>query len=375
MSRVIVSIMSDQTIQNYIFIKENFQIGDELLFISSHKMQNKIEWITNTLQYVNCNISSIILDVNEEERWFKMSNKIRESLTEGNKYIVNITGGTKYMSMAVLRVFEDFDSNFYYIPFPKNEILLFKKDHPEKLNYAVTIEEYLSLFNVLQDPKHNTLIKKEDYTKSFFNLFISGELTQNEFAIIDKLRAYRDRGIQDISLLEETISTNEKKPQIIDLSNFLKTICFDTDEPNKLKPVEIQYLTGGWFEEYIYNKVVSDVHPTDIALGLQIKKLKNPFLNDLDIVFTLGNKLFVIECKTGISSVKMLNDTIYKAAALKETLFGLPGNTFIFSLGGIVENFEFTAKNMGITYFDRSTFIDELKWKKLVETIKNIAKV
>lgn len=108
---------------------------------------------------------------------------------------------------------------------------------------------------------------------------------------------------------------------------------------------------------------------------MQIKKLKNPFLNDLDIVFTLGNKLFVIECKTGISSVKMLNDTIYKAAALKETLFGLPGNTFIFSLGGIVENFEFTAKNMGITYFDRSTFIDELKWKKLVETIKNIAKV
>ncbi len=375
MSRVIVSIISEQTIPNYIFIKEHFKIGDELLFITSHKMENKVVPILATLGYVNCNSSSIILKENEEEKWIDMCNQIYSNLDRGAKYIVNLTGGTKYMSMAVLRVFEEYDSVFYYIPFPKNELLLLKENVPFKLSYRVDIKEYLSLYNVLQDESAYKIVKDEVYTNSFFNLFISKTFTSTEFVIIDLLRAYRDRGIKDIDKVENNESDNERKPQIMGLKNFVTKYYFVEDKINSLSPSDIQYLTGGWFEEYIYFKVKNEIEPTDIAIGIKIKRQQNPFLNDLDVVFTLGNKLFVIECKTGISGVKMLNDTVYKATALKETLFGLSGYTFIFSLGGPVENFELTAKNMGITYYDRSYFTESRKWNEVINKIKNIAKV
>jgi hypothetical protein len=374
MNRVIVSIISEQTIPNYIFIKENFQIGDELLFVSSKTMASKIENITSTLGYPDVKSVNIILDDNEEERWFRMCSKIREPLKEETKYIVNLTGGTKYMSMAILRVFEDYESEFYYIPFPKNEMLILKKDHPQKLSYRVSINEYLSLYNVSTEGKHNLITKTEEVTSEFFNVFVNRHFSQEEFQIIDKLRDYRNCGIKDIITVETNLSTNEKKRQIIGLKEFLIKQKLLKIDGNQLTKYDVQYLTGGWFEEYVYNRMKQDIKPQDIALGLKIKRTLNPFANDLDVVFTLGNKLFVIECKTGILDTKMFNETVYKATALKETLFGLPGNTFIFSLGVNDEKFEQTAKNMGITYYDRSFFTDEKKWEALVDRIKGIAK-
>lgn len=366
--------MSEQTIPNYIFIKENFQIGDELLFISSQKMESKIDWIISTLGYVNCTISKIILEVNEEELWFKMCNKIRLKLTENTNYIVNLTGGTKYISMAVLRVFEDYDSEFYYIPFPKNEVLILKKDHPIRLEYRVNIKEYLSVYNVMKEGTPNLILKTPEFTKTIFKIFANGNFTNSEFQIFDKLRAYRDKGIKDIKEVEIIESVNERKPQIHGINLFLSKYNFDLVKVNQLSNLEVQYLTGGWFEEYVFNKIKDEINPQDISIGLKIKRTQNPFLNDLDVVFTLGNKLFVVECKTGILNTKMFNETVYKATALKETLFGLPGNTFIFSLGASDDKFERTAKNMGITYYDRSYFTDEEKWKQIVEKIKSIAK-
>lgn len=375
MGRVIVSIISEQTIPNYIFIKENFQIGDELLFISSQKMENKIESILSTLGYVNCITSSIILKENEEEKWKDMCNRIYSNLNREAKYLVNLTGGTKYMSMAVLHVFDEYQCDFFYIPFPKNEMLLLKENTSTKIDYKVSIDEYLSLYKVLKNNSSSEIVKDEAYTNSFFKLFITSTFTSSEFQIIDLLRVYRDKGIKDIDELEKNESQNDKKPQIVGLRGFLEKYNFVENSIKLLTPMEIQYLTGGWFEEFIYFKIKNEIQPTDIAIGVKIKKVQNPFLNDLDVVFTLGNKLFVIECKTGMSGTKMLNDTVYKASALKETLFGLSGNTFIFSLGSFVESFQLTAKNMGITYYDRSYFTESKKWDVVIDKIKSIAKV
>ena len=374
MSRVIVSIISEQTIPNYIFIKEKYIIGDELLFISSQKMEPKIEWIVSTLGYVNCKIAKILLVENEEEKWFRMCNKIRSGLSKNTKYIVNLTGGTKYISMAVLSVFEGYDTDFLYIPFPKNDILILKNDQPLKLNYRVNINEYLSLYKVLKKENPIQLTSTIEYTTTFFEYFTSEKTNKSDFEILDKLRDYRDKGIKDIGEVQNNEQKNEKMRQINGLIDYLKEIQFEPNSINQLSKHEIQYLTGGWFEEYIFNKIKMDINPQDIALGLKINRTRNPFLNDLDVVFTLGNKLFVVECKTGILNTKMFNETVYKATALKETLFGLPGNTFIFSLGASDEKFEITAKNMGITYYDRSYFTDKEKWKGVVEQIKSIAK-
>jgi len=382
--------MSDQTIPNYIFIKENFRIGDELLFISSRKMEPKIDWIVSTLDYVNCQIKTIILDINDEERWDEMIRKITNRLDAKNDYIVNLTCGTKYMSAAVQKVFELFKSEFYYIPFPKNEILMFgKENNPIYLNFRVGIAEYMKLHNVKY--KNKTQIIDKDYTDKFFSYFIERKFSAAEWEVISLLRQYRDlekvgnnyrlsRKIE-ISTVEAGLQKSKKSfSGIKDLSQFLKTIDFPLKEKGNIYESEIQFLTGGWFEEYVFNMIIEKIKPTEIVLGVDIDQNEYTNKNDLDVVFTYGNKLFVIECKTGISKTEfkgeeaMFKEIAYKAATIKGTLLGLPGNSFICSLSDGNEKFKTTAKKMGINYYDRSYFIEEIKINQLISDIKFIAK-
>lgn len=374
MKRCIVNMVSEQTIPSFLFIKEKVMFGDELLFISSRKFEERVQWMKNALGYADAHYDIVLLNDGEEEQWDKMIGTVQKKLSRNISYVVNLTGGTKYMMLAVYQAFQGYEAEFYYIPFPKNSILKISDNNPFILNYRINVEEYLINYGVAFTEK--TIIESAQYTDVFFNYFIKGHLN---FSIINLLRSYRNAKKIDIHEVEKTISNNEKKPQISGLSAFLSKIEFPLKEEGKLYSEETQYITGGWFEEYVYNKIKEKIGPQDVKLGLLIRRSinqqkGNKHVNDLDVVFTYGNKLFVIECKTGIDSQKMFNETVYKAASIKETLLGLSGNSYIFSLAGEDERLKPITETMGITYFDRSYFVDKGKFETIVQDIKKKAK-
>lgn len=368
MNRVIVSIISEQTIPNYLFIREFFQTGDCLLFIASQKYSKRIEWIIQTLNFTNVSVESIVFPEGGEERWVDMESLLLEKLSLENCYIVNLTGGTKYMSLLIQHVFEKFNSIFYYIPYPQNVILEPSKNESIPLKYRLNIQEYFSNYNVLFTEKK--ISKKEDYGDYFFNRFIGGSL---DYKIIDLLRFYRDKKKIAIASIETCVPT-EKRPRIEGLGEFLSNIKFSVAENGFLQRSEIEYLTGGWFEEYMYYKIKKYINPQDIKLGVLIKRTEGTNQNDLDVVFVFGNKLFVIECKTGILGKRMFNETVYKATAIKEAVLGLSAVTFISSL--VTEDHELKeiAQNMGISYKCREDITDSLRMEDFMNQIKERAK-
>lgn len=368
MRRVLVNIISEQTIPNYLFTKEMIQPGDELLFISSQKFCDRIDWIENTLEYSNCKTERIIFPLRGEEKWKDMEDLLYSKLSKDCQYVVNLTGGTKYMSLLVQHVFEKYTSSFYYIPFPQNVILEPSKNDFKKLDYRLTIKEYLSNYNVTFSEKQVT--KDEAYCDYIYERFINGSLN---FDVIDKLRAYRNKKKIAISSIETCIST-DKQPRIEGLADFIETINFSLKDLDFLNRSEIEFLTGGWFEEYIYYKIKRFINPQDIKLGVLIKRTENTNQNDLDIVFTFGNKLFVVECKTGILGTKMFNETVYKATAIKEAVLGLSANTFIVSLATNDEALKITAKNMGITYICRDDIEEQSRFEEFMNQIRIKAK-
>ena len=80
MSRVIVNIISEQTIPNYLFIKEIFQPGDSLLFIASQKFSERIGWIVQSLGFADISVESILFPEGGEERWEDMESMLKEKL-------------------------------------------------------------------------------------------------------------------------------------------------------------------------------------------------------------------------------------------------------------------------------------------------------
>lgn len=362
MSKTIVSIISEQTIPNYLFIKEMFHPGDQLLFISSKKMSNRIEWIEITLKWSLCDPRHVVLENDgDEEDWASMSTQIEKALSKGEEYLVNLTGGTKYMALAVQSVFTHYKSRFYYIPYPQNRILSANELESKPIDHRVSVEEYVHLYNQPLKAAHEPIMPKA-YTEKFFQLFLAG-WEKEIWEIIDKLRAYRDA--KKCIPIEEIESADDGKlPRIEGLKAFLDQISFEND--GTLSKYQAQYLTGGWFEECIYHRIKDMLNPKDIMLGPKTTSTNN----DLDVVFTLGNKLYVVECKTGVEGRGMLNEIVYKASALKENLLGLSARSFIFSLGQDNEMWSQAAKNMGITYYGRSTFVDDNLFQCVMNAIR-----
>ena len=367
MRKTLVSIISAQTIPNVLFVKEMYQDEDKLMFISSKIMESKIDWIVNALKMTDSKqITRIVLDnPDDEERWDVMCDKIKSYLTEEETYFVNLTGGTKYMDFAVSEIFEKFVRTIYYIPYPKNYILSPRSHNNIPINTRLSVAEYLTAYNIPFRCK--SITQNEDYTSSFYNLYVTGQLSDDDKVILDKLRAYRSKNIEIARI--ETCEDTEKIPRIEGLSEFISLTGFPAKD-GKLTKYENQYLTGGWFEEYVYFLIKNRINPDDIQIGVEIQKSESTNINDLDVVFTKGNKLYVIECKTGVGSEGLFNQIVYKASALKEKLLGLSAKSYIFSLNPPIDDrLKQTAANMGTNYIDLSDFTDGEKMNNLFNDI------
>lgn len=357
--KTIVSIISAQPTPNYLLIRELFEPGDKLMFITSTKMQPNIKPIVDTLCWKNVDISEVVLCDGEEERWEPMCNSIKKVLNENVHYAVNLTGGTKYMALAVQSVFENYNSDFYYIPFPRNVILT--KNGEQSINTRVSVVEYMSMHG--HKIKSGETIRSFEDAKEMLTTFLH-KLDHTKFDVIDKLRAYRNSDTC-ISWIEKK-ADNGQKPSIPNLSNFLKSIGFKPHKDDNLSKYEIQYITGGWFEEYVYYLIQHNIGINDILFGVKLNKTNN----DLDVVFTKDNRLYVVECKTGIEKGSMLNQIAYKSAALNEYLKGLSSKSYIFALASSNADWLKIPTQMGITYFGRDFFEKEDKTQELLNKLK-----
>ncbi len=385
MNKTIVSIISEQTSPNYIFIREKYQDGDKLLFISSQRFKSKIDVLMSVLNY-QCPVQEIILcGEGDEENWSSMTEQITAQIDRQETYLVNLTGGTKYMAMAVKTAFEQAPlSEFCYIPLPKNLIISPNYANSVSLQYRMTIKEYFGLYG-LSTTASKKLTQSKETSETMLSLFLNDYFRNEEKSrVLSLLRKYRDNNV-NIATVETCEGTAEdKKPQIVGLSAFLSDLAkvsgFVQKDPLRLSKYETQYITGGWFEEYVYTLIQEKIQPTDIQLGLLVRRKGDSFeqnKNDLDVVFTKGNKLFVIECKTGVptNGVSAFKEIVYKATALKESLFKMPAKSFIFALTTPekTDDFRKTAQYMQIDFYDQTVFTDMQQTMRLIQNINTFA--
>ena len=116
------------------------------------------------------------------------------------------------------------------------------------------------------------------------------------------------------------------------------------------------------------------LQPDDIAMGVHISNGIIKHNNELDVCFMKANKLFVIECKTGVTSESLYNEIVYKVCALKEVLLGT-SNSYIFSLKKDHKGlWKKTARYMGITFCDWLNLTKPEMLKDILRSMDKIAK-
>jgi len=293
MVKILISILSDHIIPNYLFIKEKSNAFDKLIFITTQYVEQKnIDGnLERTLGFKTKSIRRILV---EEDNYVSILEKLQtEKFDFNDEYYINQTGGTKVMSIALFEFFRRFNSHFVYIPIGKNIYYNFENSADIKLNYRISLEEYLSLYG-LRYECDNTLICDAAQTFAFF----------------DEVKGENIR-------LSGKVCNAHKEP---------------TSEMRK-------YYSGAWFEEYTYLRIKEEFKLPDNAIALSAKICRNTSNtndNEIDVIYVYENILNIIECKVsmvgyGKISIQKIEKYLYKLAAIAKDL-GLRVNSYLFTL-------------------------------------------
>ena len=297
MSTILVSILSKHTLPNYLFIREIEGKYDELLFITTPEVDkdNRGFQLQTALGKDNGDVVYVTVDGND---YRKALDDLRNwEIRKGDKYIVNLTGGTKMMSLAVHDFFLHFDTHFYYVPIGKNQYYNLSTGMWLPLLYRASLKEYFALYG-MKYTCNNTLTYSAEQTSALFE-----KVRYKQFKLPRKLMHANDEGVW-------------------------KT------------PEDKRYYGGGWFEEYTYSRIKRQygLRDEDIALSLKIYRNKVQATNDneLDVTFIRDNALYVIECKVTMigfnTTVPHTIETyLYKLAAISKD-YGLVVNPYLFTL-------------------------------------------
>lgn len=114
MSKTIVSILSEHLVPNLIFIREMEGTYSDLLFITTPLMEQRRSGIHLEIA-LGLDPESVRRVVVPNDNYRAILRELEATdLPEGQEYLVNITGGTKMMSLAVARYFDRYDSHLVY---------------------------------------------------------------------------------------------------------------------------------------------------------------------------------------------------------------------------------------------------------------------
>lgn len=335
MTHIHVCLVSEHTIPNILAI-HHFK-PEMILFITTDDMERrgKVLAILKTLsrlglEYDKCSYRITV----REDSILDCHRKIDEWIRgrEDSEFTVNLTGGTKIMSIAAYEYFKDYNSKMIYIAYPKNEFIIpFPKRIPGKpadIDLRLSVIQYLTAYgldatneNKLENYQQDALGRRdltwwivENYD-SLKNLLIwfSGNLREH-------------RSDKEFELNGPFSGATTEELALLERFNF---VYDNSIIRKKLTRSEIRYLTGGWLEEFCFNSISQYIGGgiNDVVIGLQLRN-KQGRDNEFDVMFTKDNALYFIECKSLDQHDDRNVDILYKIGALQKE-FGLKVNSFL----------------------------------------------
>jgi hypothetical protein len=294
MSTVLISILSEHSVPNFLFMKELAGEYDKMVFVTTQQIASRQrgQQLERAMGLKELSVPRVVVESDDYK-------EIRTQLEtfgfdDGNYYLVNLTGGTKMMSIATHDFFMRKNASFYYVPIGKNTYYNLATGENKPLNYRITLKEYFTLYGLFFE-NNQEFLKPADVTLKLFS-----KIARRNFYLPFRF-----------------IHAQEEED-----------------------PVNKRYYGGEWFEEYTYLRLKQTYRLDDehIARSVRIFRNEEDIINDneLDVAFLHNNTLYVVECKVtmygpGRKIQQTVESYLYKLAAVSKD-FGLIVNPYLFTL-------------------------------------------
>lgn len=259
---------------------------------------------------------------------------------ESENVILNVTGGTKIMAFAAFEVFRTEKKPILYVDTQDKRVQLLS---PEIKNLdfpgVIKVKPYLQAYG--------QIIKEDDTDR---------DRVQQHRPVVDALLngiSEFDHGLSVLNGLTAPHRNARAFPITIAMPSSgvtargLDQLVSLFERHHLLKRAgrtfllatldDVKFLSGDWIAEHVF-RLVTGLSPTDVRMGVEVawdQKGSKPSENEYDVVFTHGNRLYLIECKTKHfnENEERENDQnlIYKLESLRDAAGGLYGKGMLVS--------------------------------------------
>lgn len=405
----LVSLVSEQTVPNYLSIK-TFTEANYYFFISTQKMEdpvkgNRREWLIHAAGIEQNNTEAILVNPEIKEDLLEKLSNINWN-EKFSRIIVNITGGTKMMSLATYEFFKPLTSEIWYIPINSNDYHMVDNSAVNKtVAYRMSVEEYLACCGITRDANQfheKQPLFDQEINKSLFCHMINSEKCKPVTELIRLLFRDHDAPLKNQIERKSGIELNEqiflpalhakleKRRDVIPewkyfklneitsvdfIFEFFDAIGFPYPKRDHLVIDQVNFITGGWFEEYSYYllKRICGGPDNHYKLGVVLDSKRDSYFtsNDLDVVMVVNNNLYVVECKSGgMEENELFNKTVYLQTALRK-YFGLSVRSVLMTLSVTSDLQKKKADTLGISMIDRNVILDSQS-ENLIRSILKI---
>lgn len=273
---------------------------------------------------------------------------------------INITGGTKLMSIGLLDVFGAAGHRIIYTDTAKDRLELVQDGSLEPLQAVLGIRDYLQAngANILHSQSsdevwHARALQRRAAAQLLANITQQPRL-KSLITVLNALglKALSANGEELLHpqqrftypLKDEWLATVQ---QLVDIK--LLALLPNRQDAVFLDADRTRFLCGHWLEEYAW-LVAERAGLDDVACGVNIGWYNSRTRNELDVLAVHNNRLLAIECKTarfGDLGNKG-NDVLYKIDSIGDNLKGLYGQTVLLSAWDVPSAMQERAKTQQV---------------------------
>ena len=341
-----ICIISDQVDANLIPVLSKETRPNQLILLVSEKMQSRArDFVEAVKSLVKCEIVDVkdIYDIDAIET---LMLEVCSGLDIQNT-VVNITGGTKPMSIACFSICSQLKIPFFYMG-TDNVVQLFipglvDSDKPRVTKSILNLDlsekhffnHYIKAhgFNSVQSGEQYRYLS-EGQQEAFFARVMTGDMSKAIFAL-NGLSANARNKTLTIEIEKKFIP--EKLNSLLDvLTDFGWVEVKKTQNEGHLslayRDEDIRrFLNGIWLELYVEKQLKAILPSVRIYRGLKAEAQR--YSNELDLVFFYENKVYVIEAKTldFSDSDNSRQDIIHKLKSVTSNFGGLNARSCLIS--------------------------------------------
>jgi len=351
MTKIMVCLISGQHVPNLLSIKSESPVPDRLILIVTPlmKARDKHNQLLNALAAggldygTRHDIKDLAKEDSISETYDLMKKIYKDHLRD--ELVVNLTGGTKPMSIGAYEFSKEKHMRTLYVPEGNQlQAIDLLRGSTVNLEHRLSTAEFLEGygFNVLNpgDLKRSSERAKDlSYLAALLTANNEDRGLRRMLGKIQELMAEKRENDRK-GWTREGLILNEDSNVYLDNEVIRSKIAekfgletMDSILLGRLEKHNVEFLAGKWLEVFVWgilNPLIEEGRIWDLNQGVRVGKALPGEDNDLDVTFMMNQSLCTVECKTGGQVHDPAGkDVLYKIEAIKSGLRALRVKTYL----------------------------------------------